>query len=72
MRNLRIKMLSKYFLYALLCVCFFSCGWKEHKLKHDNKIDSIQVVTVLKDTVWIYAHSSGHIKIVPKDYRCEK
>ena len=27
MKNLRIKMLSKYFLYALLCVCIFVGVW---------------------------------------------
>ena len=57
-------------IYTLFCVCFFSCkDWKEHSIKHNSRIDSIQVITVQKDTVWIFSHSTGHISINPKNYR---
>ena len=70
MKNLKLSKVSKYFLYALLCVSFFSCkDWKEHSIKRNSRIDSIQVVTVQKDTVWIFSHSTGHISINPKNYR---
>ena len=57
-------------IYTLLCVCFFSCkDWNEHSIKHNSRIDSIQVITVQKDTVWIFSHITGHISINPKNYR---
>ena len=69
----RFKTLKSYTLYTLLCVCFFSCkDFKNHSKRHENRIDSIQVITIQKDTVWIYAHGTGHITILPNSYVKEK
>ena len=61
----------KQIIIIILCLSFNSCELKEFNLKHNNKIDSIQVVTIQNDTVWIFADTSGYIRIVPNDYRCK-
>ena len=73
MKKLLKSVIGKCFLYTLLCLCFFSCtDFNKHAKRHQNRIDSIQVVTLQKDTVWIYAHGSGHINILPNSYVKEK
>ena len=73
MKNIFNKKVIRNAIYTLLCVCFFSCELvSDSFVKARSNIDSIQVVTVQKDTVWIFSGNNGHTSLVPKDYLKEK
>ena len=69
----QFKTLTRYTLYTLLCVCFFSCTEmiKDYKISK-QRIDSIQVITLQKDTVWIISRQGKFTRILPKNYNKEK
>jgi hypothetical protein len=58
-----------YALYTFISVCFISCSsYNKHADRHENRIDSIQVVTLQEDTVWIFSRGGGHTIILPNNY----
>lgn len=53
----------------LLCSLFSSCDeYEKHLHIHKQRIDTIEVLTLQKDTVLIIGTGEGHIRILPKDY----
>lgn len=64
---MKLKFKTKLITYVMLSVVLISCeNFNDIKIKAENNIDSVEVVTTSGDTIIIF--SGNYITIVPK--RC--